>query len=211
MFRKLDEVVDPRHTAVLVIDMQNDYCHEEGALAKQGKRVTENQAIVPALLGFLDEARKAGVPVLHVGMQLSDWNMSGPTLETRTRSKEAVEYPICQAGTWGSEFYRAVPQPGEPVVAKHRYSAFIGTDLDTMLRSKGIKTIIVTGVSTNICVQSTATDGYMLDYYTVILSDCTAGSSLDAHEAALKNFRIFFGMVATSEEVVSAWGSKSSS
>ncbi len=92
------------------------------------------------------------------------------------------------------------------MVKKHRYSAFVDTDLDLVLRSLGVKTLIMTGVATNVCVESTARDGCFHDYYVVFLSDCTAtNDGPAAQEATLENMRRHFGVVASADEVVAAW------
>jgi ureidoacrylate peracid hydrolase len=113
--------------------------------------------------------------------------------------------PVCVEGTWGCDFYGVAPQPGERVVVKHRYSAFHGTDLDLILRARGVRTVLLGGISTNVCVESTARQGYMLDYEIVFLADCCAAYSPEEHEAALRNITQHFGDVANEPEVVAAW------
>ena len=113
---------------------------------------------------------------------------------------------VCRKDTWGSEFTGVAPLPGEPIVIKHRYSAFINTRLDSVLRTLKIENLIMTGVSTNICVESTARHGYMLDYNIVFLSDCTAAYSQErTRDISLYNMRTHFAIVATSDDVVGAW------
>jgi ureidoacrylate peracid hydrolase len=98
------------------------------------------------------------------------------------------------------------PLPDEPIVNKQRYSAFWGTRLDSILRTLKRDTLIVTGVATNVCVESTARDGCFLDYYVVFLSDCSAtGDGTAAHEATLENMRRHFGLVTSADEVVRCW------
>jgi ureidoacrylate peracid hydrolase len=90
-------------------------------------------------------------------------------------------------------------------VTKHRYSAFYNTDLDSILRSNGIRTIVLTGVATNVCVETTAREGFVRDYYVVLVSDGTATYSAQDHEATLRNIDRFFGEVATIADIVSVW------
>ena len=97
------------------------------------------------------------------------------------------------------------PADGDEVIVKHRYSAFIGTELDTLLRTQGVENLIFAGVTTNVCVESTARDGYMLDYHIVVVEDCTASYSEEPHLATLANIRRAFGRVATAEEITSVW------
>ena len=93
-------------------------------------------------------------------------------------------------------------------MTKHRYSAFQGTDLELILRSNGIKTIIPTGVATPVCVESTVRDGYMRDFYVVLAKGCVAARHLEEHNATISNINKYFGMVTTSEEIISAWQSQ---
>ena len=112
---------------------------------------------------------------------------------------------ICLEGSWGAEFYRVEPEAGEPVVIKHRYSAFVDTDLELILRSRGIKTLVLCGVASNVCVESTARDGYMRDYYIVLVDDCSAAYDPAKHAATLSNIAHHFGVVVTADEVIDAW------
>ena len=84
-------------------------------------------------------------------------------------------------------------------------SAFIGTDLDLLLRSRGIKTLLMTGVVSHCCVQATAWDGFMLDYYVVYVADCTAGRRDSLHQATLENFEIYCGDVLNAADVAQLW------
>jgi ureidoacrylate peracid hydrolase len=91
------------------------------------------------------------------------------------------------------------------VVTKHRYSAFVGTDLEQVLRAIGARSVIMTGEATNVCVESTARDAYMRDFFVAFLSDCTASTSQEAHDATLYTMGKHFGQVLTSDDVIGAW------
>ena len=113
---------------------------------------------------------------------------------------------MCAEGSWGGDFYAGVrPAPGDPLVTKHRFNAFHNTDLDVILRAHGIRTIILTGVATNVCVESTARDGFMRDYYVVFTADGTATYAEDDHRATLRNIDRFFGQVADLAELRAIW------
>jgi ureidoacrylate peracid hydrolase len=113
---------------------------------------------------------------------------------------------VAVEGTWGAEFYHGIrPGPGEIVITKHRYGGFTGTDLEIILGSLGAKTLVLTGVATNVCVESTAREGFMLDYDIVVVSDCCATVGRELHEGTLENIRLNFGRVASADEVVAAW------
>lgn len=199
MLRTLEEKVDPKHAALLVIDMQNDFCHEDGTSAGRDFDVRPVQAIVPALQQAIAGARRAGVPIIFARFALTD-----DIVADNFRERLAGNPYPCREGTWGAEWYGVTPEPGDAVITKHRFSAFIGTDLELTLRTRGIKSLILAGTRTNICVECTARDGYQLDYYIVVLSDCTA-SDPQEHQAMLDRANKGFGLVATSEEIVAAW------
>lgn len=198
--------VNPKHTALIVVDVQNDFVHSEGALAKVAKRagfdMSMIQEMVPRLVKFIEEARKVKLPIIYVKGVNSRWDKS--EVWTEVRGNES----IVEEGSWGAEFYEGIsPREDERIVLKHRYSTFIGTNLDLILRSLGIKTVIMTGVATNICVESTARDAFQRDYRVVFVSDLTATFSEQAHEATLFNISIAFGTVVSTKELISAWSS----
>jgi ureidoacrylate peracid hydrolase len=97
------------------------------------------------------------------------------------------------------------PLPGEPIVTKHRFSAFHNSDLETVLRAGSIRTVVLAGVASNVCVETTAREAFVRDYYVVFLSDGTATYSRPAHEATLRVIDQFFGQVATIDDVVDCW------
>ena len=198
MARSLSELVEPATAAVIVVDMQNDFCHPDGALGRSGAPTESSMAMIPRLAAFLDEARAAGTRIIFIQTIHEDCTDSDAW-----RTRRSLQ-DLCRKGTWGAEFIGVEPGPGEPVVVKHRYSAFIGTRLDSVLRTFGTQTLIMTGVATNVCVESTARLGFMMDYHIVMLSDCTAAASQAEHEGGLKNIARSFGVVATADEVVAA-------
>jgi ureidoacrylate peracid hydrolase len=200
----LAEMADLRSTAILVVDMQNDYCAREGSVAQRGHSVTMIEEMLPRLQQFLDGARNVGAKIVFIQCIHEPSTDSAAWLFRHGGKPQAH----CRRGTWGVEFYGVAPLEGEPVVVKHRYSAFVGTRLESVLHTLGVKTLVMTGVGTNVCVESTARDGFMRDFNIVFLSDCTATSTLEFHEATLANIRNFFGIVATSSDVLELWGSR---
>jgi ureidoacrylate peracid hydrolase len=207
MLRTLEEKIDPRHTAVIVVDVQNHFCHPEGENAKRGSNVKPLTDTVPRIAELVDAARDAGAMVVWVQLIHSEDSTSEARLEqwVRKGSMRDIEDLHCRAGTWNAGFYMIGPQPGEQIVVKHRYSAFIGTNLDLILRSRGIRTIVMTGFSSNVCVESTARDGFMLNYYVVFTSDCTATANPERHQSTLENMDDLFGEVRTGSEITDVW------
>lgn len=199
--KTLPELIAPAKTAVIVVDVQNDFCEAEGALGKAGAPTAAAMEMIPNLQRLLAGARAAGAPVIFIqtiheaatDSAAWTWRMAGSVGN------------CCRKNTWGAEFTQVGPVGDEPVVIKHRYSAFINTRLESVLRTLKVENLIMTGVSTNVCVESTARQGYMLDYNIVFLSDCTAAYSQEEHDGALYNMRSHFGVVATADDVIALW------
>ncbi len=188
---------------LIVVDVQNDFCSPKGAAALRGSDVTAAMQMVPRLVRLIDEARKVSLPIVYVRTTHSEWTDTPSWLYRRPGGKEAK---TCREGTWGAEFYEGIePLPHERVVIKHRYSSFINTDLNTVLKAKGVESVLVTGVATNVCVETTARDAFMYDYYVTMVSDCSAAYSEAMHQSTLENIRQHFGVVATSEEIIQTW------
>lgn len=200
----LAEKIDPRHSLLLVVDVQNDFCHPDGSISKAGQDLSMVEEMMPNLSELLEEARRVGVPVIFTQAIHSPWTDS-EAWSTRLHGVE-VEIPQhCREGSWGIELYQVEPLENERVLAKRRFSAFYSTDLDVMLRARGIKSLIMAGVATNVCVETTARDGFMRDYHIVFLSDCTAAYDRQEHYSALHNMSKYFGVVAGSKEVIETW------
>jgi ureidoacrylate peracid hydrolase len=159
--------------------------------------------MVPRLTRLIDEARRVGLTVVYVKTTHSEWTDTPSWLYRKSQQKELN---TCREGTWGAEFYDGIaPRSDERIVIKHRYSAFINTDLNTVLKAKGIESVLTTGVATNVCVETTTRDAYMYDYYVTMVSDCSAAYDPKLHESTLENMRRHFGLVATSDEIIQSW------
>lgn len=193
--------LDPARTALLVIDMQETFC-APGSPAE----VPASRAIVPAVNELTRDLRKLGVPVifvLHANAHKdgrSDWEMFFNHVvadEMRARTLESLS-PGRQT-VWRE----LETGPADHVVIKNRYSALISgsSQLERLLRSLGIDTLLIAGTKTNVCCEATARDAMMLDFKTVMLSDCCAALSDDEHRSALENVIQQFGDVMTRDEV----------
>jgi ureidoacrylate peracid hydrolase len=203
----LEDRLAARHTALLIVDMQKDFCLPGHGAHSAGRDIGAAQTAIPAIAGLLAAARKAGAAVAHVGFSTFSGHRSdsGPWLAQRRRSTFSAD-SLCITGSDGAAFVdELAPAPGEWVVAKHRYSAFSGTDLDMLLRSREIRTIIVTGVSTNACVESTLRAGFELDYYICVPPDCVGSWDRALHDATLANVNHRFGITVPSAAIRAIW------
>ncbi len=199
--RNVEQLIDPAKAAIIVVDVQNDFCRPEGALGMAGAPTADAMAMIPTLQRLLDSARAAGTRVVFLQTIHEDATDSDPW-RGRSLNRSA---DICRNGTWGIEFTSVAPLADEPIVIKHRYSGFVNTRLDSVLRTIKAETLIMTGVSTNVCVESTARHGFMLDYHIVFVDDCCAAYSPEEHAGALYNIRTHFGTVASADTLIDAW------
>ena len=200
----LTEKVDPRHAAVIVIDMQKDFTTPGCFWDKLGQLDAEAiSGLSTRLRSFLDAAREHGVPIVHVMANYDPEHMNGPMHERLYRHRIGR---YCQTGTLGIEFHGGLePLPGEPVVVKHRFDAFFETELDALLQCRGVKSLILTGVAVHGCVDSTSRHAYFKGYYVVFGADLTGGASAEVHEMTLDSMDLMFGVSATADEIVGAW------
>jgi ureidoacrylate peracid hydrolase len=203
ILKTLKDRCDPRYAALIVVDVQNDFVSPEGSAGKRGDDVGAAMAMIPNLTRLIDEARKVGLTIVYIRTTHSEWTDTASWIY-RTSQKSGLN--TCREGTWGAEFYDGIaPLPSERLVIKHRYSAFINTDLNTILKARGIESILVCGVATNVCVETTARDGYMYDYYVTMIDDCSAAYDAKLHMNTLENIRRHFGLVASSHQITETW------
>ena len=198
------EQINPAVAALLVIDMQNDYCHPEGLLGRRGRQLGMIAEMAPRLETFIRACRNVRLPVIFVRTIHYPWTDSRSRLGRLTRNGGER---LCRPDTWGADYFGNLrPEGDETVITKHRYSAFLGTNLNLILHSTGIRSLLISGVGTNVCVESTLREGYMLDYTIVVLEDCVAATHPELHRGTLKNVELHFGSVIQSSELVKHWG-----
>ena len=183
-------VVNPDETALVVIDMQKDFCHAEGTLFV-GDIVNE---IIPKISGLIEEATRRKVHLIFT----QDWHSPD--------DKEFKIWPRhCVQDTRGAEIIdKLSPFSKEAfVVRTQKYSAFFGTDLDLHLKEKGIKTLIIAGVATNICVMHAAIDAYLRGYEILVPEDCVAALTDYEQEYGLRHIKsVLKGTITSSGNIV---------
>jgi nicotinamidase-related amidase len=208
LLSSLEEKVHPGHTALVLIDMVNDFIDPGGKTATRANRPLDHaRSVIPTMQLLLAGARRAGVMVVHVQHTTLHGHASdsGPWLDARSRATYSVE-DICLEGTWGQQIIdELAPLTGEPVVQKYRYSGFAGTNLDLILRSSGRRTVVCAGVSTNVCVEATAREAFSLDYYTVLAGDACASWDRSLHDATLASAGHRYAVVCTAAEALAVW------
>ncbi len=182
--------VDPERTALIIVDMLNDFVDSRGTLV-----VPAAEGLIPVQRKLLDAARESGMVVLY----LADHHRPDDP-EFKMWPPHAVE------GTWGAQVVpELAPRDNGRVIPKRRYSGFFGTDLDLTLREAGATTIVLVGVLTDICVMYTSADASARAYRVIVVRDATASTSEEAHQFALKHVESVHGAtVVSSDELLTA-------
>jgi nicotinamidase-related amidase len=198
--------IAPGRTAVLVVDMQVDFASPDGVLGA----FIDMGVVKPALAAaekLVADARAAGTPVVFVGLWTTPETDSAAWNERLRRrgGNPDVDAALCRAGQAGSAFYGPQPAPGEAVVRKTRYSGFVGTDLDQRLRDMGVDTLVVAGLTTECCVDSTVRDAFDLDYHVFVAADACAAYEVDLHAASLKVMELNSAILTDTAAIADAW------
>jgi ureidoacrylate peracid hydrolase len=218
--------IDTAKTAVIVVDMENDFGSKGGMFDLAGIDISMIQKALGPTAKVLAAARSANIKVVYLKMgfrpDLSD--LGAPDSVNRTRHLQrmhvgkTVEAPdgsttrILIRDNWGTEIVPQLkPQAGDVVMYKTRFSGFYQTELDNVLKKLGIKHLIFTGCTTSVCVDSTIRDAMFRDYQPVLLADCTGepigyGLPRSNHEASLLTIEILLGWVSSSDEFIKALG-----
>lgn len=200
----LHEALRPANAALLVIDMQNDFCASGGYIDKvMGKDVSAAAGICGNLESLVQAARAHKVPIVWIAADYSHDRI--PASMLRKLRQRGITAVCCEPGTWGADWFCVRPDATEAVVTKHNYSGFSGTGLQQALQAHNVETLVLTGVQTQICVESTAREGHSLGYTCVVPKDAVASHTPNLHEASLMNMQFLFGEVCTTQDVLSAW------
>src|SRR5262245_352655 len=221
--------IDTGKTAVIVVDMQNDFGTRGGLFDRMGFDLTVIQRAVGPTARVLAAARKTGIKIVYLKMgfrpDLSD--LGAPDSPNRmghlragvgqaVRAPDGTESRILIRDTWNTEIVPELkPHPDDVIIYKHRYSGFYETDLDATLKRSGTKYLIVTGCTTSVCVESTVRDAMFRDYSCLLLEDCMAepiGADLPRgnHEASLLVMQLLFAWVGDSSALLRALHAQSS-
>jgi nicotinamidase-related amidase len=212
VFTELSEIVDPSHTALLIIDMQRDFCCAGGSFDRLGVDLSMYPPVIDRIGGLLQGARQSGVLPIFIQMTVLPNRASESPAQIRFNLRlhdghhgqsEPLAYTL--DGSEGQRFVPGLePQDGELVVKKYRSSAFWGTNLALLLRSNDIKSVVVSGCTTEGCVESTARDAMFSDYYVVLATDAVASDDKRQHDASMYLMAHRFDL-ATSEDIRKHW------
>lgn len=211
----------PTETALIVVDMQNAYASVGGYVDTAGFDISGAQSVIVGIGKAIDSARAAGILVVFLqngwdsnyveagGPSSPNWYKSN-ALKTMRKKPELAGKFLAKGG-WDYEMIDAItPQQGDIVVPKTRYSGFFNSTLDSTLRARGIRSLVFTGIATNVCVESTLRDAFHLEYFAAMLHDATHElGGIAIQQAAIYNVETFFGWVSTVDEFCKAVGFES--
>ena len=208
--------LNPAETAIIVIDMQNAYASKQGYVDLAGFDISGAAGTIGKIDKTLKAARAAGILVVYLqngwdpdyveaGTKLSPNYHKSNALKTMRRNPN-LQGQLLARGGWDYEIVDALaPQPGDIRVHKTRYSAFFNSQLDSILRSRGIRNLVFVGIATNVCVESTLRDGFHLEYFGVMLEDATHHLGPEfLQKATVYNIETFFGWVSSVDDFCAA-------
>ncbi len=215
--------IDARRTALIVIDMQNDFGSPGGMFERAGIDISGIRRAIAPTAKAIAAARESGIPIIYVKMGfLPDLSDAGPAdgpnrvKHVRVHAGKTVQAPdgresrILIRDTWNTDIVdELAPHPNDIVMYKHRFSAFFETELDNVLKGLNAEYLIFTGCTTSVCVESTIRDAMFRNYSCVLLEDCTAepvgsGFARTNHEASLLILQTLFAWISHSERFIEA-------
>ena len=208
--------VDPGHTALIIVDMQNAFVKPGGFWDQLGFDIAEATAVVETINGLATACRDAGVKVVYLqntynsnlsdtGSPASPHYHKAPSLRLIRQRPDLAARPTVE-GTWDWQIVdELTPKAGDLVVQKRRYNGFTGTILELCLRGWEVRWLLFCGIATNVCVESTARDAYFKDFWPILIEDGLNHAGPDFNrKATLYNFEHFFGSVVNSENLLEA-------
>lgn len=186
-------------TAVLVIDMQNGFIHEKGSLPTQGLALPDVPAVIAENAALLAEARELGLPIVYTRHVFRPDFVEAPP---KMKAVLPMNPPPLVRGSWDADVHDDLaPAAGDAIIDKSRYDAFLYTDLETVLRGLGVTRLLVTGVVTSICVESTVRSGQQRDFEMMVAADCTSAPP-QFHQPALEIMANTFAEVGPWRELI---------
>lgn len=195
--------LEPATTGLVVVDVQNAFAHPDSPLADRGADLSMAVETVPRIRNLLDLARAADLPVAFTrSLRRADGRDAPSRVYDVVPGIYRDGEPICCAGDWDADYVDGIePRDEEYEVGKLRYDGFRGTPLATYLRGEDVETVLVCGVATNVCVESTARSAYEAGFNVIAIEDCCAAFDEAAHAQALENVEQLLGTTMTTADL----------
>ncbi|HVW75326.1 MAG TPA: isochorismatase family cysteine hydrolase [Rhizomicrobium sp.] len=196
--------IAPERTALIVIDMQVDFGAPEGEMARRGADMAAPQAALVQAEALVDAARSARVRVVFVRLFTHPGGENRIIREAKERQNDR-DPDLCVEGTRGADFIGPKPQAGDAIVSKTRFSAFARTGLGDQLHSWGIDTVVLAGLTTECCIQSSAWNAFEQDFHVLIATDACAAYEEELHRHTLRALELSGATLASSAELTAVW------
>lgn len=205
-FSKLQKIFNKKETALIIVDAQVDFCSAKGKLAQiLGVDVSRIEKAIPNLNAFISYCREKGVKIFWIRQELIKEKMYVSQKNRLLDENGEVWYDI--PNTPGSEWHDTMLKPleTEPVLTKYSYCAFKDTTLDLQLKAADIKSLLIAGFTTGVCVETTARTGFLNGYNITVLSDCADAHTEEEHTSAIDIIGTFFGWILDSKQIEELW------
>jgi len=199
------EWVSPGRTALLVVDAQVDFALPEGAMGRKGSDMTAPEAALARIDRLVAAARQAGTGVVWARYVNYPGSETPVAAEARARHGETDPPDLCVEGSRGADFAGPRPEGDEPVITKSLFSAFAGTGLEALLKDRGIDTLVLCGLTTECCVQSTAWEAFERAFHVILATDAAAAYTPDLHAGTLKALEVNGAILADTDTLIAAW------
>ena len=189
------------NSALIIIDMQNAFINPEGSLSKMGLDTSRTSNAIEPIKLLKKEFKAQGLPVIYLQhSHRKDGADAGLIVKV---FPPIMDLGHCIEGTWDGEIINELkPEADDFIVKKHRFSGFYNTQLEDVLRSLGIEVLVVTGIATNVCVESTIRDAFYRDYNVIVPREATASYTLQEEQGSFGNFEFAFARVVSVDEVI---------
>ena len=202
----LCDMITPDRTALVIIDVQVDFGAPDGLYGKIGCDLSRVEPAIDRMLELQDAAQRAGIFTVFVRLETGPTTNSPAAEERRIRSGTNGGARPCLAGTPGAGFYRLTPRAGDVEVVKCRYSSFVNTSMEFVLKARpGLDTLVVCGLTTECCVETAVRDAFVRDYHVFLPRDASASYRNDMHNVSVDVMGQFFATITTTADVTRCW------
>lgn len=193
------------NTALLVVDMQNGFCHDDGSVNQIGLPAARLQTAIEPCRRLIAAARRANIPIIYTRyVYRPDYTDGG--IMVHELFPDLKDGHCLAAGTWDIEVLdELAPVDDDYIIDKNRPSAFLATGIEPILKGLSIRDLVVCGVTTNCCVETTVRDASQRDYRTFVVEDAVAEYEDDRNDVALKSMGMLFAAVVKTEDVIGVW------
>lgn len=196
-------MIDPAKTALVVVDIQKDFAAPDGLLGRYGVDLSDAEKVIDRIEELVPLARAAGMTMAYMRVVTSPEGDSDALKTLHVRKGNPGGHVICRTEDGGADYYRVSPQPGDIEIEKLLYDSFHGTDLEQQLRDRGIDTLVMTGLSTDCCVDQTARSAFHRNFNVFVVSDASGAYEPGLHEGSLNVLQKNCALLVTSADLSS--------